>query len=72
MKSMYDTTIRIVKNYDLLMYDFFFFIGNEIAKDNNIPAIKFCSQHAYSYNVLNEFLHNYPLWEICRKYNRFT
>ena len=66
VKSMYDTTIRVVKNYDLIMYDFFFFLGNEIAKNVGIPAIKFCSQHAYSYNVLDEFTDNYPLWKLCK------
>lgn len=63
-QAMYNTANRIIKDFDIFAYEFFFFQGNALAKKAGVPAIRFCSQHAYSDNVTKELIDNYKTWQL--------
>lgn len=63
-KALYNTALQLKEKFDLLMYEFMFFQGNFLAKQLNIPAVRFCSSHAYSDKVIQDFFNNSKLWKI--------
>lgn len=67
-KSTHDTITRIINNehFDLFMYEFYFFYGNEIAKKIGIPAVRFCSQHVFTEKVLKEYSKNSLTWKLIK------
>lgn len=62
-RAAYDTALSLKGEYDLLIYENWFFLGNVLSSHMKIPAIKIFSNPAINMNYIrSEILGKSPLW----------
>lgn len=66
-KAAYDTAIQIGREYDLLIYEMFFYIGKTLADRLGIPCVRQWSQPAWNEFTIEQYKKVSKLWLIsCR------
>ena len=58
MKGIYETALRIGKDYDCIIYEFMFFMGKQLGDYLNIPTIRLISMFAFNKNIIMPKLKN--------------
>jgi UDP:flavonoid glycosyltransferase YjiC (YdhE family) len=53
MSNIYETALRIGKNYDLIIYEFMFFMGKHLGDTLKKPTIRLISMFAFNKNTIN-------------------
>ncbi|MBU3189643.1 glycosyl transferase [Clostridium bowmanii] len=53
MSKIYETALRIGKNYDLIIYEFMFFMGKHLGDTLKKPTIRLISMFAFNKNTIN-------------------
>ncbi|MBU3114417.1 macrolide family glycosyltransferase [Clostridium lacusfryxellense] len=53
MSKIYETALRIGKNYDLIIYEFMFFMGKNLGDTLKKPTIRLISMFAFNKNTFN-------------------
>ena len=55
MKGIYETALRIGKEYDCIIYEFMFFMGKQLGDTLNIPIIRLISMFAFNkYTIMTK------------------
>jgi len=52
MKNIYETALRIGKDYDCIIYEFMFFMGKQLGDTLNITTIRLISMFAFNKNTI--------------------
>lgn len=60
--AAYTTALMVAKNYDLIIYEMMVYLGNTLAKQVNVPAIRVFSMFAYNDIVLKNVVFKSPSW----------
>lgn len=64
--AAYYTGLRVGKDYDLLLYELFFYLGKMLADNLGKPCIRQFSMFAWNDHVVNTFIHKSSMWYILR------
>lgn len=62
----YKTALCVVKNYDLIIYDSWFFLGRKLSEISGVPCVKISSMFAFNKNTINDLIYSSPSWYMYR------
>ena len=66
MKIAYYAAIKIVSDYDLVIYEQFFFLGKHVAEKFNKPAVRIFTSLASNELIMQEFINARGMFGIFR------
>lgn len=76
LKNAYDAADEIAKEYDLILYEQFFFLGKHVAEKWNKPAIRIFTSIASNKEIMKEFINAggaltiFRSQWVCRKFTK--
>lgn len=62
--AAYNTGLRIGEDYDLILYELFFYLGKTLADTLEKPCIRQFSMFAWNEHVVNTFIRKSPMWYV--------
>lgn len=66
-KAAYETAMQVGSQYDLLIYEMFFYLGKTLADRIGIPCVRLWSQPAWNRETVAYYRKTSPLWSLsCR------
>lgn len=64
--AAYHTGLRVGKEYDLVLYEMFFYLGQMLAEELDKPCVRQFSMFAWNEHVVNTFIKNSRMWYVLR------
>lgn len=66
--AAYHTGLRVGKEYDLVLFEMFFYLGQILAEELGKPCIRQFSMFAWNEHVVNTFIKNSRMWYVLRSH----
>lgn len=64
--AAYHTGLRVGEEYDVILYELFFYLGKTLAETLKKPCIRQFSMFAWNEHVVNTFTSKSPMWYVLR------